>query len=79
MGSFLFWLLLAAAVLLFGRCGCGLFRWGGSGCGSYRYGPGTAPPEPAETPKQILDRRLAKGEITLDEYRKLLRELGGGV
>lgn len=29
----------------------------------------------AETPRQILDRRLAEGEITSDEYDELLAKL----
>ncbi len=79
MGGYAFWLVILAILwFLFGGCGRGLFRWGG-GCGP-RWdgagpGPGNAPGGPAETPKQILDRRLAKGEITLDEYRRVLREL----
>lgn len=29
-----------------------------------------------EKPKEILDSRLAKGEITLKEYKDLLKEIG---
>lgn len=41
----------------------------------------TRPAETAEGPREILDRRLASGEIDLDTYEKLRRTLGvaGGV
>ena len=31
---------------------------------------------PSETAKDILDKRLAKGDITTAEYRKLRKEIG---
>ncbi|MDI6870963.1 MAG: SHOCT domain-containing protein [Bacillota bacterium] len=77
MGGYVFWLLLLAILwFLFGGCGRGFF-WRG-GCGPRWYGPEPRPEQPVETPKQILDRRLAKGEITLEEYRRLLQELSEG-
>jgi putative membrane protein len=33
---------------------------------------------PAESPRQILDRRLASGELTAEQYDELLRRLGEG-
>lgn len=75
MGAAWFWLLILAAVFFFGGCGRGLFR-GGAGCAGPRWpetGGGSS--EPPETPKQILDRRLASGEITIEEYRRILQEL----
>lgn len=81
MGGFGFWLLILVVVFfLFGGCGRRWFRGGGGGCGTGWPGPGPEPQgplgEPAETPRQILDCRLAKGEITVEEYRRLLQELG---
>jgi putative membrane protein len=38
--------------------------------------PAVGPPPP-ETPMQILDRRLASGEITPEEYRERAAMLGG--
>jgi len=37
------------------------------------------PPAPvgsAQTPRQILDERYAKGDLTTDEYRERLKNLG---
>ena len=41
----------------------------------------TRPAETTEEPRQILDRRLASGEIDVDTYEKLRQTLGaaGGV
>ena len=37
----------------------------------YSWGrPGEQPRRPRETPQQVLQRRLANGEITPDEYEK---------
>ncbi len=78
IGGYAFWLLLLVILwVLFGGCGRGL--WRGGGCGPRWYGgagPENPPGPPAETPKQILDRRLARGEVTLEEYRRILQELG---
>jgi uncharacterized membrane protein len=77
MGSLVFWLLMLVVVLLlFGGCGRGWLRRGGGQTGW--CGPAPQSSEPAETPKQILDCRLAKGEISLEEYRRLLKELSEG-
>jgi uncharacterized membrane protein len=76
--GFLFWLVIGAVVFYLLSVG-GQAGWrpgGGSG-----HGPGngtdTRGGEEAteETPRQILDRRLAKGEITVEEYRRILQEL----
>ena len=39
--------------------------------GSTADGAGAAPPGPAESPQQVLKRRLAGGEISVDEYETL--------
>jgi putative membrane protein len=36
---------------------------------------GAPPPETPETPEQILKRRLAQGEISIEEYRRLAEAL----
>ncbi|MGE5509433.1 MAG: SHOCT domain-containing protein [Chitinophagales bacterium] len=77
--GFLFWLVIGVVVfyLLSGRGRTDGWPWMGQGRGPASadgpFGNGTAP---AETPRQILDRRLAKGEITVEEYRRILQELG---
>jgi uncharacterized membrane protein len=40
--------------------------------------PGPTSPVVDETPQQILDRRLAQGDITLDDYRERAAVLRGG-
>lgn len=67
-------LLLAAVFFLFGGCGRGF--WRGGSCGRGWDGPGYPHPPQPETPKQILDKRLARGEISPEEYRQVLAELG---
>jgi putative membrane protein len=61
----LFWLLALAGIVL---VVASLVR---------RGGPGTAGPSSgtSEAPLDILKRRLAKGEVTLEEYEKLKHEL----
>lgn len=41
------------------------------------HGIGWSPDRTRETPRQILDRRFASGEVTRDEYQSMLRDLGG--
>lgn len=45
--------------------------------GIFNPTPGSTPA--AEMPRAILDRRLAAGDISLDEYDALRRKLEGGV
>lgn len=52
-----------------------LIRSAGTGHGPAARAQGGAP---AETPMQILDRRLAAGEISPDDYRERAAILGGG-
>lgn len=39
---------------------------------------GTTPPGAARSPREVLDHRLASGEITVKEHRALAAELDGG-
>jgi uncharacterized membrane protein len=50
-----------------------MFRMGG--CMSMHHGPRTGRGDECETPRQILDRRLASGEIARDQYETLKRAL----
>jgi putative membrane protein len=50
-----------------------MFRHGG--CMSMFHGPQTRGGEERETPRQILDRRFASGEIAQDQYEALKRAL----
>ncbi len=43
---------------------------GGPMCGSSRKTPG-----PGETPREVLDRRYARGEITREEYQQMRKDL----
>lgn len=47
------------------------------GCMSMHRGAQARGGGEGETPRQILDRRLASGEIAGDQYEKLKRELQG--
>jgi putative membrane protein len=38
---------------------------------------GTTPAATPSTPRQILDERYARGELTTDEYRERVETLGG--
>jgi putative membrane protein len=40
-----------------------------------RHGIGSSPDRARETPRQILDRRFASGELTREEYQTRLRDL----
>ena len=48
-----------------------------SGSASHVHAPHPSGGAPTETPMQILDRRLAQGEIAPDEYREPAAILGG--
>lgn len=37
----------------------------------------SADPRPAPTPRDVLDQRLARGEIDIETYRTLRQELSG--
>jgi len=50
-----------------------MFRYGG--CMSMFRGPRTGRGDERETPRQLLDRRFASGEIAKDQYETLKRAL----
>lgn len=45
---------------------------------SSHHDGGTTPTGAARTPREVLDHRLASGEITVKEHRALAAELDGG-
>lgn len=59
LGMVVFWGLVIYGVLLLARGGGSAVRGSGE------------PPEPTESPQQVLKRRLAAGEIGVDEYERL--------
>ncbi len=56
--------------------GGGVLVW--SNRGGSRSSVGGSRRTLGETPREILDRRLAAGEIDADEYREILREISDG-
>jgi len=60
---------MAAMIFLF-------FRRAGGCCMPMRHGPAAPRTEARETPRQILDRRLAGGEVTREEYEETRRRIG---
>lgn len=50
-----------------------MFRRGG--CMTMRRGPADPARAGRETPRQILDRRLASGEITREQHAQLKRDI----
>ena len=52
-----------------------MFRRGGACCMPMRHGPAKSRIDAGETPRQILDRRLAGGEITKQEYEEMRRRI----
>ena len=69
MGIFwlvLFGLVVFLAVYLARQSGAGLQRAGG---------PRGAGPEPKESPREILDRRDAEGELSREEYDQMKADL----
>ena len=44
-------------------------RMGGDSCGN------SSPPRKEETPKEVLDQRYAKGEITREQYLEMRKDL----
>jgi len=57
-----------------------LARRGGCACGPM-WRPTSAGPHAGDTPRQILDRRLAAGELSRDQYDGIRKDLetAGGV
>jgi hypothetical protein len=45
-------------------------RWGYGWCGPYGYAYGYAPPPPPLDAREELRQRLARGDITPEEYEK---------
>ena len=52
-----------------------IFRRAGGCCMPMRHGPAEPRVDARETPRQILDRRLASGEITKQEYEETRRRI----
>jgi uncharacterized membrane protein len=52
-----------------------IFRRAGGCCMSMRQGPAEPRNDARETPRQILDRRLASGEVTQQEYEEMRRHI----
>ncbi len=73
-------LMLAFLVFVFRRAG----DWRGEGWHGHGWGPfGSQGPGPAsqwrgETPRQILDRRYASGEITKEQYNQMKQDIETG-
>lgn len=76
--SWMFWLLLIVGVLLVGL-GIWFFSTGmrrGGPTGSLD-GRGSGPAGSGGTPREILDERFARGELTAEEYQERLKILKG--
>ncbi|MDN4643354.1 SHOCT domain-containing protein [Arthrobacter sp. PsM3] len=76
--TWMFWLLLIVGVLLL--AGLGIWfsagrRRGGSAGSPDGRGAGLA--GSGDTPREILDERFARGELTAEEYHERLRTLKG--
>ncbi len=67
IGMVAFWALVVYAIVALAR---GAWLLGGEK-------PEPPVQEPPETPKDILDRRLASGELSVEEYRERLAALEG--
>ncbi len=63
VGMVVFWGIIVLAVIW-------LVRGGNIGSSAQDPPAAKAPAAPAESAKDILDRRLANGEISLEEYRE---------
>lgn len=55
-----------------------MFRRGGIGCMPFGGGAGPRTGDRHETPRQILDRRYANGEITKEQYQQMRRDIESG-
>ena len=77
--AWMFWLLLIVGFLLLAGAGIWFFSAGrrrGSPTGS-PDARGTGPADRGDTPREILDERFARGELTAEEYHERLRILKG--
>ncbi|MDN4646073.1 SHOCT domain-containing protein [Arthrobacter sp. PsM3] len=75
----MYWLLLIVGVLLLAGLGIWFFsaaRRRGGPTGS-PDGGGSGPAGSVGTPREILDERFARGELTAEEYHERLRTLKG--
>ncbi|MBM3580541.1 MAG: SHOCT domain-containing protein [Alphaproteobacteria bacterium] len=76
----MFWIFPVLCLIFMGAMMFMMFRHGG-GCMPMGRRFQMPPNGTCETPQQILDRRLASGEITLEQYASISRDLeasGGG-
>ncbi|MCB5282231.1 MULTISPECIES: SHOCT domain-containing protein [unclassified Arthrobacter] len=77
--AWMFWLLLIVGVLLLAGLGIWFFSAGGRRVGSAgspdSRGAGLA--GSGGTPREILDERFARGELTAEEYQERLKILKG--
>ncbi len=66
----LFWLLILAGLIV------GIMwlvrEYGGR---EFAGGPAQGPPDRRESPREILDRRYAEGELSREEYEEMKRDL----
>ena len=72
--------MLMMMVMMFAMMGHGRANSGGAGRWSGRW-PGSreeAPTEREETPIEVLDRRFAEGEISVEDYRERRETLTSG-
>lgn len=74
-GSMLCWIVLP--LFLFCMIGMAAMMFRRRGWMGMRHGIGGPPDRARETPRQILDRRFASGELTREEYQTMLRDLEG--
>jgi putative membrane protein len=63
VGMIVFWGVIVLGVIW-------LVRGGNGGSAAQNLPPAAVPAAPMETAKDILDRRLANGELSLEEYRE---------
>jgi putative membrane protein len=64
------WLLMSVGMVAFWVLVIYGIAWLARGASS-AGGASAAPPGPTESPQQVLKRRLASGEISVDEYESL--------
>ncbi|MBT1003904.1 SHOCT domain-containing protein [Paenarthrobacter sp. DKR-5] len=77
--AWMFWLLLIVGVVLLAGAGIWFFsarRRRGGPTGS-PDGSGAGPAGSGGTPREILDERFARGELTAEEYQERLKILKG--
>jgi uncharacterized membrane protein len=80
-GFSMFWIFPLLCIVFMGAMMFMMFRRGGGCCMPMRRDSASGPESPRETPRQILDRRLACGELTREQYNTMRRDLDapGGV